>query len=130
MKYSRQRELIREAVAHSSQHPTADAVYQEVRKKESNISLATVYRNLNQLADNGLIRRVTVPGEPEHFDHTMAYHEHMICTKCGRVVDIWPEKPLYEQFEAFSNMGVTGYDLILYGVCPACAQHNNLKQDE
>lgn len=129
MKYSRQRELIREAVERSSHHPTADAVYQEVRKKESNISLATVYRNLNQLADNGMIRRVVVPGEPEHFDHTMAYHEHMICTQCGRVVDIWPEKPLHEQLEAFSNMEITGYDLILYGVCSVCACQNNLKRD-
>ena len=129
MKYSRQRELIREAVERSPHHPTADSVYQEVRKKEPNISLATVYRNLNQLADNGIIRRVAVPGEPEHFDHTMAYHEHMICTQCGCVVDIWPEKPLYEQFEALSETGITGYDLILHGLCRACADRNNLKQD-
>ena len=62
MKYSRQRELVREAVEKSSIHPTADEVYQEVRKREPTISLATVYRNLNQLSENHLIRRVVVPG--------------------------------------------------------------------
>lgn len=122
MKYSRQRELIREVLEQSDGHPTADAVYQEVRKKEPTISLATVYRNINQLADNKLIRRVVVPGDSDHFDHTLAYHEHMICTQCGCVVDIWPEKSLREQFTCMSDAEITGYDLVLYGLCRDCAK--------
>ncbi|MDO4175641.1 MAG: transcriptional repressor [Eubacteriales bacterium] len=121
MKYSRQRELIREALEQSGSHPTADAIYQEVRKKEPTISLATVYRNINQLAENHMIRRIVVPGDSDHFDHTLAYHEHMICTQCGCVVDIWPKKPLLEQFQSFSDAEVTGYDCILYGRCRNCA---------
>ena len=129
MNYSRQRETILRVLRSTRSHPNATWVYENVKKEIPDISLATVYRNLNQLADNGIIRRVAVPGEPEHFDHTMAYHEHMICTQCGCVVDIWPEKPLYEQFEALSETGITGYDLILHGLCRACADRNNLKQD-
>ncbi|MDO4286919.1 MAG: transcriptional repressor [Eubacteriales bacterium] len=127
MKYSRQRELIREVLEQSDGHPTADAVYQEVRKKEPTISLATVYRNINQLADNKMIRRVVVPGDSDHFDHTLAYHEHMICTQCGCVVDIWPEKPLREQLRCMSDAEITGYDLVLYGLCRDCAKQATIE---
>lgn len=122
MKYSRQRELVREAVEQSSIHPTADEVYQEVRKREPTISLATVYRNLNQLSENHLIRRVVVPGDSDHFDHTLKEHEHMICTQCGCVVDIWPKSSLLEYFSGMEEAQITGYDLTLYGVCKDCAQ--------
>lgn len=122
MKYSRQRELVREAVEKSSIHPTADEVYQEVRKREPTISLATVYRNLNQLSENHLIRRVVVPGDSDHFDHTLKEHEHMICTQCGCVVDIWPKSSLWEYFSGMEEAQITGYDLTLYGICKDCAQ--------
>lgn len=122
MKYSRQRELVREAVEQSDRHPTADAVYQKVRQKEPTISLATVYRNLNQLVENNIIRRVVVPGDSDHFDHTMEYHEHMICTKCGCVIDIWPEHPIQDHFEGLPEAKCTGYELILYGLCRDCAE--------
>lgn len=122
MKYSRQRELVREAVEKSSIHPTADEVYQEVRKREPTISLATVYRNLNQLSENHLIRRVVVPGDSDHFDHTLQEHEHMICTQCGGVVDIWPKSSLWEYFSGMEEVQITGYDLTLYGICKDCEQ--------
>lgn len=122
MKYSRKREMVWEAVKQSNLHPTADMVYQQVRKKDPAISLATVYRNLNQLAENQMIRRIVVPGDSDHFDCAMMYHEHMICTKCGRVIDIWPEQPLTEKFQELSDAAVTGYDLVLYGLCRDCME--------
>ena len=130
MKYSRQRELIRETVNQAAGHPTADAVYQLVRQKEPTISLATVYRNLNQLAENHMIRRVVVPGDSDHFDRTLEYHEHMICTGCGSVVDVWPAQPLAEQFRSFLGVRCTGYELVLYGLCPACAGQESCQQTE
>lgn len=96
MKYSRQRDLIHETVVQSDRHPTADDVYQQVRKKIPTVSLATVYRNLNQLADLHIIR--------------------------GRVIDIWPDQPLADQLLHLSKEQITGYDLVLYGLCKNCAQ--------
>ncbi len=122
MKYSRKREMVLEAVRQSALHPTADMVYRQVRKQDPSISLATVYRNLNQLVENHVIRRIAVPGDSDHFDYSMMYHEHMVCTKCGRVVDVWPEQPLTEKLRELSDAAVTGYDLVLYGVCRACME--------
>ncbi len=61
MKYSRQRELILETVMENPVHPTADTVYAMVREQEPNISLGTVYRNLNLLAEQGILRRIPMP---------------------------------------------------------------------
>lgn len=121
MKYSRQRELIREIVEHSDSHPTADMVYQQVKKLEPTISLATVYRNLHQLADHQMLRKITVPGDSDRFDKTLADHEHMICTKCKCVVDIFPSASVLAYFQSMQKIPqVQNYDLILYGLCESC----------
>lgn len=59
-KYSRQREAIKEYLAHTKEHPTADMVYMQIRKIYPNISLGTVYRNLNFLADKGEVQKSIV----------------------------------------------------------------------
>ncbi len=120
MKYSRQRELVREAVLHADCHPTADEVYHKVRQKEPNVSLATVYRNLHQLVEHGIIRRIVIPGDPDRFDHRMSDHEHMICTVCGRVEDVFFDQPPLRLLAEASDVPLTSYDLVLYGLCRHC----------
>ena len=85
MRYSRQREMILNEMKDRYDHPTADTLYADLREKEPNLSLATVYRNLNQLADLGTIRRMHTTDGKTRFDGTLAPHEHMHCVQCGRV---------------------------------------------
>lgn len=122
MKYSRQRELVREAVLHSDCHPTADDIYHQVRLKEPNVSLATVYRNLHQLVEHGMIRRIVIPGDSDRFDRRLAAHEHMICTACGRVVDVFFDQPPLRLLGQATDVPLTAYDLVLYGLCPHCSK--------
>lgn len=122
MKYSRQRELVREAVEQFQCHPTADMVYQSVRKREPTISLATVYRNLHQLAEHGMIRCIPILGDSDRFDCTLTPHEHMICIKCGSVVDIFPEESVLAYFQEMQKKHrISSYHLVLHGICDACA---------
>jgi len=62
MKHSKQRELIRQTVQHSPEHLTADQVYEQLKTEHATLSLGTVYRNLNLLAEQGVIRRIPVSG--------------------------------------------------------------------
>ena len=78
MKYSKQRELIYEAVLQNPVHPTADNVYTLIREENPNVSLGTVYRNLNLLSDNGLLRKIAMPNAPDRFDGRIDEHYHMI----------------------------------------------------
>ena len=125
-----QRTLTLEAVRRLQNHPTADEVYAEVSAGHPNISRGTIYRNLNQLAENGDIRVVKVPGGADRFDHVATKHGHVRCLFCGRVFDVDmdpvpdPEKLIRDPrgFQFF------GYDLMFRGICPACAESRDESQ--
>ncbi len=87
-RYSRQREEILRVVQTTDTHPTADWVYEQVRKTLPHISLGTVYRNLNLLADEGLIQRVILDDGIVRFDGNTNDHHHFICTKTGKIYDV------------------------------------------
>ena len=85
-RYSRQRELIYEALMHTDQHPTAEMVYQWLKPTNPNLSLGTVYRNLNLLVDEGAAVRMAFP--VERYDANVEPHPHFRCEVCGGVFDL------------------------------------------
>lgn len=122
MKYSRQRELIHHTVLQNAIHPTADMVYTMVRAIEPNISLGTVYRNLNLLSDQGLLKKISVPNASDHFDGRVDDHNHILCEKCGQVfdIDLGDMSILDEKINKESDFVITGYEVLLTGICPEC----------
>ena len=86
-KYSKQREALFTLLCSTKTHPTAAWLYNQLRKDFPRISQGTVYRNLNILAEQKRIKVITVDGSFAHFDADMSVHNHVICTKCGRVDD-------------------------------------------
>ena len=88
LKYSRQRESIKNYLASTTEHPTADTVYMHVKEEFPNISLGTVYRNLNLLTDLGEAVKITTPDGGDRFDGDVRPHNHFFCTCCKRVLDI------------------------------------------
>ena len=90
MNYSKQRELILAIVKNTKVHPTAEWVYQEAKKEMPSIGIATVYRNLNALAERGEFKRITVAGGTDRFDGDLHEHDHVECTCCGRLIDLEP----------------------------------------
>ena len=87
MRYSKQRELVMQTVQNLCDHPTAEEIYDAAVKECPGLSLGTVYRNLNSLVEAGRVRRVSIPGQADRFDHTRAWHSHLYCTVCGGVTD-------------------------------------------
>ena len=85
LKYSRQRESIKEFLMTRKDHPTADVVYENVKKIYPNISLGTVYRNLSLLSDLGEIQKLS------SFGGCVIPHCHFMCTECKRVLDLETE---------------------------------------
>jgi len=124
LKYSRQREMVLKAVSSENIHPTADIIYEKVKRSLPNISLGTVYRNLNLLAEQGMIRKIAMPGGCDRFDQVTEPHYHMICEGCGQVLDIkldaleHLEKIIAEE----TGFQVIGADLLIRGYCGACSQ--------
>ena len=126
MKYSKQREHILKTLRENVIHPTADEIYALARKGMPSLSLATVYRNLNQLAENGIIRRIDGLDGSVHFDHNLCKHYHFICTKCNKVYDVAYDiaPDLADKVLAETGLFVESFDISLKGNCTNCKKNN------
>lgn len=124
-KYSRQREAIKEYLAHTKEHPTADTVYMNIRKVYPNISLGTVYRNLNLLVEHGEIIKINCRDGSDRFDGNLDSHYHLICNECKRVIDI--EMESMDHVNKIAGAGfngkIEGHEIFFYGLCPECHQN-------
>lgn len=126
LKYSRQRESIKHYLDTHRTHPTAETVYQNVKQQFPNISLGTVYRNLNLLADRGEILRISPGNGPDHYDADCSPHYHFICKQCGAVLDIDLEHQtqLDEIATRRFNGTITNHVTHFFGLCPECNTKN------
>lgn len=121
-RFSRQRQMVLDVVKNRTKHPTADRVYEILKKDHPEISLGTVYRNLNLLAEMGEISRVESSSVKDHFDGNQHPHAHFVCRRCGGVFDLDLDISMLLQ----STKGVDGSFLvedckvIVQGICEDC----------
>lgn len=125
MKYSRQREIVQNIIKKAHNHPTVDEVYAEVRKEDKNISLATVYRNLNLLVQCGEIKKLNFFDEENRFDPITKEHQHFVCNKCGKIIDIndnafSKNTSIDKKIEKEYDISIDRRNVVLYGVCKNC----------
>lgn len=121
MRYSKQRELVLRLVQEHRIHATADAIYQMARQEDPTISLGTVYRNLNFLTEQGLIKKITMPDGGDRYDGGMDEHHHCVCASCGRVADVFfSVKGLSQAVEEQTGMRCEDYQLTIRGLCEKC----------
>jgi Fur family ferric uptake transcriptional regulator len=121
-----QRRVILEIVKMTDSHPTADEIYESVRKRLPRISMGTVYRNLDVLASCGIIKKLD-PGRTQmRFDGNTQEHYHLTCMRCGRIEDL-SFKPSDDPLENLENLlgnltkyGVFGHKLEFIGLCNGC----------
>jgi len=119
---TRQLALVLEAVKTSGvEHPSADRVFERVRRLLPHIGLGTVYRNLQRLAAEGRIGVTYLEGRVARYDPTPAAHDHFVCRTCGCIDDLEPSPP-GEGLAAAVRAGhvVTSHALVLYGHCSDC----------
>lgn len=129
LKYSRQREELYRILSSVKTHPTADWLYSELRKVIPNVSLGTVYRNLNLLNEAGMIQKIEVGTPTDHFDANADNHYHFVCTKCEKVQDL--DMPILseldEQAKTCIDGTICGHSLLFYGVCHECQKKKENK---
>ena len=122
MRQTRQREVVLSVVRSTMEHPTAEWVYRRARRRIPRISLGTVYRNLKQLADAGLIREIQAGGQALRFDGNTGPHHHVRCVGCGRVNDLAVPLDTRREQEAARALDfqVLGHHVEVQGLCPEC----------
>jgi Fur family ferric uptake transcriptional regulator len=118
--------VILEEVKKDRSHPTADAIYEKVRKRLPKISMGTVYRNLDVLASCGWIRKIEPGPSQMRFDGDTHDHYHLTCTRCGKIEDA-PMEMSDDTLETLENAlghltkyGIFGHRLEFLGLCREC----------
>ncbi|MHB8971275.1 MAG: Fur family transcriptional regulator [Pirellulaceae bacterium] len=122
-----QRQVILETVLDRDDHPTADQIVEAVRKRIARVSRTTVYRVLESLTDMGVIRRLHHPGPATRFDGKIGRHHHLICKKCGKVIDLedanLDQLPLPKR--KLQGFEVDDFSVHLSGTCADCRKETD-----
>ncbi|OKY75694.1 MAG: transcriptional repressor [Desulfobulbaceae bacterium DB1] len=124
LRMTKQRQVILEELRKVKTHPTADDMYQILRKRMPKISLGTVYRNLEILSDTGIIQKLDVGGTQKRFDGDISIHSHVRCVVCGKVgdIDIAPGYDIEGEAQKMTDFQIIRHRLEFTGFCPACRQ--------
>lgn len=122
LKYSRQRESIKASLMNRHDHPTADALYASIREDFPNISLGTVYRNLNLLVETGEIKKLTCGDGADHFDGNIKQHYHFVCTECNQIfdMDLGTFDGLDQEAQKHAPGIIDDHYVLFYGRCKDC----------
>jgi Fur family peroxide stress response transcriptional regulator len=121
---TKQREAILRVLRNTWAHPTADQIYDEVRKEIPNISKGTVYRNLQVLEETGAITELHLNGTLSRYEAKQENHYHFRCEKCGRVsdIDVPVDKDLDHEAEKRTGLKISSHQLEFRGLCKECRQ--------
>jgi Fur family peroxide stress response transcriptional regulator len=91
MNVTPQRIAVYRALLKSTEHPTPEAIFNEVSPSMPSLSLATIYKSLEALESLGLVREVPVVSDSRRYDANLESHHHLVCTECGDVTDYYSE---------------------------------------
>jgi len=129
LKLTKERRVVLQEIFLRRGHLEAEDLWHSLHKKKKRASRATVYRTLDLLVDSGMVRKVDLGHGHSHFEHVLghAHHEHMICLKCGRVIEFSDEKierSLKKMCEksGFENIS---HCFQIFGYCRNCRQITN-----
>ena len=122
MNYSKQRDAIQTYLMSVTTHPTAEEIYNNLRVDNPELSLGTVYRNLDRLSKLGIILRLKGFGEKDRFDGNTNHHYHSECIKCGKVTDIFTEymSNIDNEIKKNNSLDIVSHELKFNMICPEC----------
>lgn len=121
--YSKQRDIILETLQSMHTHPTAEELYNTVHEKHPKISKSTVYRNINILVEDGVIRKIKMKSGADKFDYICKEHYHAICEKCGSVFDFmydFKKDELNKTIQSQTGIVTNSNSITIYGICDKC----------
>ena len=127
LRMTRQRQVILQEIRKVMTHPSADEVYEMVRRLIPRISLGTVYRNLEVLSELGEIKKIEICGKLKRFDGNITDHYHIRCLNCHRIDDV-PEHIHFDfnsSLNSHTGYAITGHRLEFVGLCPECSEQQS-----
>lgn len=124
---TKQRKAVLQVIRESHEHLTANEVFEDARKVLPGISFATVYNSLHYLKNEGLIGEVRFGMDATRYDRRLTRHDHAICNRCGKLVDLELSIPegLFREAAKRSKFKPESVELTLRGLCPKCKKQKD-----
>ena len=124
MNHSKHKEKIYEIIYSNPLHLTADDIYYKLREVDSSVGIATVYRNIAKLVEEGKVLKLCSAGDKDRFDANTNAHYHFYCVRCGYIedVDYIDDIHIDEQIFAHSGHKVCCHELVIRGICKKCLE--------
>jgi Fur family transcriptional regulator, ferric uptake regulator len=125
---TKQKRLIRDCIKDSGRHMTVDEIYNFIKKQDEKISIATVYRNLRVLEEQGVVKKLYMAEDAPLFyelndsdEHT---HHHLVCSRCGAITDFDEDllESLEKTIEEKKGFKIKDHRVVFYGLCKACCE--------
>ena len=129
LKITQQRKTILDIILASDVRLTAADIYAELSAKSCSFGIATIYRTLALLEENGIIKKTEMPGDDSGFYSACDGHKHcFVCTRCKREfkIDFCPIDARSEELSRKMNFTVTGHSFEIFGICADCAAKSAL----
>lgn len=125
---TKQKKIILDSLKENKNHPTIKELYDDIKKDNPDIGMATVYRNINKFADSGKVIKLSTKDGNNHYDYYKD-HFHLVCLNCGKIIDIYDNELIEELSKRFKNKNelITNYSLILEGYCSSCRKEKEGK---
>ena len=118
-----QRWVIYRILAGTAQHPTPEETFEQVRKEIPSISLATIYKNIKTFLEAGLLREMSTPDQTMRLDANLEAHHHLVCTRCGTILDLSPDSvaPVHLKKPLPQGFRVESCTVNFLGLCGQCS---------
>ncbi|MDH4226592.1 MAG: transcriptional repressor [Deltaproteobacteria bacterium] len=126
IKMTPQRIAILEFLEGNLKHPTADDIFKAIKKKYPSVSFATVYNTVEALKTKGLLCEVNIDRDRRHYETRCEPHNHVICTSCGRIMDVDADfsNALKVNEDELMGFKVSSRQVNFFGVCASCMEKN------
>lgn len=120
---SAQRDYMIEFLRNNFSHPTAYEICEAVKKRFPKVSLGTVYRNLDYLTQNHIVKKVQKTGAVDRYDFVRERHNHAVCSDCGKIFDFYfPIDVTEVQSAVGEKITITDADFLVMGICAECRE--------
>lgn len=122
IKLTPQRLAILECLEGNTRHPSAEDIYRSVKRRFPTMSFSTVYNTLEALRERGKVLKLSVDPERKRYDPDTSEHHHLVCVRCGRIVDVRADYRLQVPAREREGFEVTGNHIEFHGICAECKQ--------
>ena len=121
-----QKQIILDSIKNTKSHPNVNELLKIVKSKDSTIGKSSIYRNLNSMVEEGKVKLILTNSNSKRYDGDTSDHNHFICNKCNKVIDIINDEAINKSLEKEYNFIIQERNTTYFGICGNCISKKDI----